>query len=103
MGRGAKDLHAQTRKPKRGSGSGSRSGGGGSSSSDYVSDLTWRAGGVQYTVGGAGRGRGGGGSAAGSTGGSTGVGSGQQLTIVFDTLRVEFDFKGGGGDSAFTA
>lgn len=86
-----KALHAQPRTTKKG-GSGSGSG----ASAGYVSDLTWRAGGVQYTVGGAGRATGPGGTAAGATGGSTGVGAGQQLTIVFGTLRVEFDLKGSG-------
>ncbi len=67
--------------------------GGGDVQPGYLSDLSWQAGGVRYTVGGAGRSTGPGGSAAGGTSGSTSVGSGQHLTIAFAAMHVEIDLK----------
>jgi len=78
-----------------------RSGGSGDGQAGYISDLTWTAGGVRFTVGGAGRSTGPGGVAAGGTSGSTSVAaggsSGQHVTVAFAPMHVELDFKDTGG------
>jgi TP901 family phage tail tape measure protein len=97
MSRVAKDLHAQARKTA----ASSSSSGGGDAQTGYLSDLTWQAGGVRYTVGGAGRSTGPGRTAAGSTSGSTSVAaggsSGQHLTVSFAPMHIEVDLKDSSG------